>query len=178
MPILTPSQALLIGFIVAPSLFILSAYLPHATRRHILGAVVGASLYAVVNYVWDRAAAAFGWWTYPAWTATGQLPLTVYLLAGIVGGGAFGLVGLRIIQRWCWKGFAVFMLFWAVYAVVHDYGGSLLFASSSLMLFGAGPVPIIANVLCYVTGNAVPQAAIWLIGESPARVCWSSKAVE
>jgi hypothetical protein len=30
-------------------------------------------------------------------------------------------------------------------------------------------VPILADVLWYITGNAVPQAAIWLIGESPAR---------
>jgi len=166
MPILTPSQALLIGFIVAPTLFSLSAYFTRADRRHILGAVVGASLYAVVNYVWDRAAAVFGWWTYPAWSESGQFPLTGYLLAGIVGGGAFGLVGWRILRRWHWKGLAGFLLFWAVYAVVHDYGGSRLFASSNLMLFGPGLMPIIANVLWYITGNALPQAAIWLIGEA------------
>jgi hypothetical protein len=169
MPVLTPQNALLIGFIVAPGLFIISAYLTHATRRHILGALAGACLYAGVNYVWDRAAAAFGWWTYPAWSASGQFPLTGYILAGIVGGGAFGLVGWHIIRRWRWKGLAVFLLFWAVYALVHDYGGSLLFANSNLMLFGVGPVPILADVLWYITGNAVPQAAIWLIGESPAR---------
>lgn len=51
MPILTPSQALLIGLVVAPSLFAISAYFTHATRRHILGAVVGAGLYAGVNYI-------------------------------------------------------------------------------------------------------------------------------
>src|SRR6185436_16722932 len=129
MPILTPSQAFLIAFIVAPTLFILSAYFTHATRRHSLGAMVGAALYAIVNYVWDGAATTFGWWTYPAWTASGQFPLTGYLLAGIVGGGAFGLVGWRIIQRWHCKGLAGFLLFWAAYAIVHDYGGSLLFAS-------------------------------------------------
>jgi hypothetical protein len=170
MPILTPSQALLIGFIVAPGLFLLCAYLTHASRRHILGAMVGASLYAFVNYVWDRAAAAFSWWTYPAWAASGQFPLTGYLLAGIVGGGAFGLVGWRIIRRWHWKGFAGFLLFWAVYAVVHDYGGSRLFASSRLMRFGVGPVPIVANMLWYVIGNALPPIAIWLIGDSPLHI--------
>jgi hypothetical protein len=170
MPILTPSQALIIGFIVAPTLFILSVYFNHATRRHILGALVGASLYAFVNYVWDRAAAAFGWWTYPAWTPSGQFPLTAYVLAGIVGGGAFGLVGWRIFERWHWKGFAGFLLFWAVYAIVHDYGGSRLFASSGLMLFGAGPMPIIANMLWYVMGNALPPIAIWLIGDSSVRI--------
>jgi hypothetical protein len=169
MPILTPSKALLIGFIVAPSLFIICAFLTHATRRHVFGVVVGASLYAFVNYVWDRVAAAFGWWTYPSWTANGQFPLTGYILAGIVGGGAFGLVGWRIIKRWRWKGLAGFLLFWAAYAIVHDYGGSVLFASSGLMLFGEGPVPIIADMLWYLIGNALPQIAIWFIGDSPIR---------
>jgi hypothetical protein len=165
MPVLLPSQALLIGFIVAPSLFGLSVFFTHASRRHILGALVGAGLYALVNYAWDQAAAAFGWWSYPAWSDTGQFPPAAYLVAGLVGGGAFGLVGWRIIRRWRWKGFAVFLLFWAVYAIVHDYGGSLLFASSRLMLFGAGPVPLIAIVSWYVTGNAVPPVVIWLIGD-------------
>ncbi len=165
MPILTPSQALLIGFIVAPCLFILSAFLTHATRRHILAALVGAILYAIINYVWDRFAATFGWWTYPAWTESGQFPLTGYILAGIVGGGAFGLVGWRIIRRWHWKGFAGFLLFWAVYALVHDFGGSHLFASSNLMLFGPGLVPILANVLWYVIGNALPPLTVWLLGD-------------
>ena len=169
MPVLTPSRALLIGFIVAPSLFIVSAYFTHATRRHILGAVLGAGLYSSVNYLWDRAAAALGWWTYPGWTANGQFPLTAYLLARLVGGGAMGLVGWRIIRRWHWKGLTVFLLFWAVYALVHDYGGSLLFASSRLMVFGTGFVPIIAIVLWYVSGNALPPIVIWLIGDSPSK---------
>jgi hypothetical protein len=167
MPILTSSQALLIGFVVAPVLFVLCAYLTHATRRHILGAVLGAFLYALVNYLWDRAARAFGWWTYPAWSASGQFPLFGYLLAGIVGGGAFGLVGWRIIRRWHWKGFVGYLLFWAIYALVHDYGGSRLFASSQLMVFGTGLVPIIADVVWYITGDALPPIAVWLIGDSP-----------
>ncbi len=167
--ILNPTQALMIGIIVAPGLFLLSAQLTRATWRHILGALVGAGSYAGVNYLWDRLAAANGWWTYPAWTASGQFPLTGYILAGIVGGGAFGLVGWRIIRRWHWMGLAGFLLFWAIYALVHDIGGSRLFASSNLMVFGPGPVPIIADALWYVTGNAVPQLPIWLLGESPIR---------
>ena len=170
MPILTPSQALVIGFIVAPTLFILFAYLTHATLRHILGAIAGAFLYAVVNYAWDRAAAIFGWWTYPAWSANGQFPLTGYFLAGVVGGGAFGLIGWRIIRRWHWRGYVAYLLFWAVYALIHDYGGSRLFASSQLMVFGPGLVPIIANVFWYITGNALPPIGIWLMGDSPSAI--------
>jgi hypothetical protein len=90
-----------------------------------LGAIVGAGLYAVVCYLWDRAAEVNGWWTYPAWSVSGQFPWSGYLLAGIVGVSAFSLFGWRIIQRWRWSGFAVFLLFWAEYAIVHDYGDSL-----------------------------------------------------
>ena len=165
-PVLTPSQALLIGFIVAPSLFLLSAYFTRATWRHILGALVGAGVYALVEYIWDRAAATYRWWTYPAWSANGQFPLTGYILAGIVGGGAMGLIGWRIIQRWQWKGLVAFLGFWAVYAIVHDYGGSQMFVSSHLMAIGSGLVPILANMLWYITGNALPQIPIWMIGET------------
>jgi len=167
MLVLTSSQATLIAFIVAPGLFLLSAWLTHATRRHLLGALVGACLYAGLNFLWDHFAAAFGWWNYPGWSASGQLPWMIYLLAGLVGGGAGGLVGWRIIRRWRWKGLAGFLLFWVFYALVHDVGGSHLFASSNLMQFGAGSVPILMDILWYVTGNALPQTAIWLIGERP-----------
>ena len=97
---LTPSQALLIGFIVAPTLFALSAYFTRAGTRRIIGALVGAATYSIVNIAYDRVAARFGWWTYPAWLGNGQFPLTAYALAGLVGGGAFGLVGWRVIRRW------------------------------------------------------------------------------
>ena len=160
---LTPSQALLIGFIVAPTLFALSAYFTRANMRRIVGALVGAAAYGAINYGWDQVAAGLGWWSYPAWLGTGRAPLTLYALAGIVG-GAFGLVGWRIVRRWGWRGVVGFLLFWAVYAMVHDYGGSKAFASSQLMIFGPGLMPIIAIVLWYITGNAASLLAVRLIG--------------
>ena len=166
MPVLNPTQATLIGVVVAPALFILTAYLTRADRRHILGAVTAAFVYAAVNFVWDRAAASLGWWAYPAWTAAARLPFVVYLIAGIVGGGASGLIGWRVVQRWGRFGLAGFLSFWALYGVVHDYGGSQLFASSGLMVFGSGPVPVVANILWYMVGNAAALATVWFIGGS------------
>jgi len=43
MPTLAPSQALLIGFVVAPTLFGLCAYFTRANVRRILGALIGAT---------------------------------------------------------------------------------------------------------------------------------------
>ena len=163
MPTLTPSQALLIGFIVAPTLFALCAYFTRASARRIAGALVGVAAYGVLNYVWDQAAFLYGWWSYPAWLGTGRAPLTLYALAGIAG-GACSLIGWRIVRRWGWKGFVGYLLFWAVYAVVHDYGGSKAFASSQLMVFGPGLTPIIADMLWFVTGNAAPLLAIRIVG--------------
>jgi hypothetical protein len=33
-----------------------------------------------------------------------------------------------------------------------------------LMVFAPGLLPILADMLWYLTGNAVPQAAIWWLG--------------
>jgi len=163
MPTLTPSQALLIGFIVVPIIFTLCAYFTRANVRRIVGALAGAVAYGALNYTWDRVAIPLGWWSYPAWLGTGRAPLTLYVLAGIVG-GACGLVGWRIMRPWGWKGLVGFLLFWAAYAVVHDYGGSKAFSSSQLMVFGPGLTPIVADMLWFVTGNAASLLAIRLVG--------------
>jgi membrane-bound metal-dependent hydrolase YbcI (DUF457 family) len=92
MPTFTPSLTLIIGYIVAPVLFGLSAYFTRATRRRLAGALVAAVAYAALNIVWDRVAAAAGWWIFPfapTWVDTAPL----YIPAGLVAGGAFGLVG-------------------------------------------------------------------------------------
>lgn len=164
MPILAPSQALLIGFIVAPTLFALCAYFTHANLRRIVGALVGAVAYGAINYGWDQAAIRFGWWSYPAWLGTGHAPLTLYVLASIVG-GAMGLIGWRIVRRWPkGRGLVGYLLFWATYAVMHDYGGSKALESSQLMVFGPGLLPIISIILWYITGNAAVLLAIRLVG--------------
>ena len=160
---LTPQQALLIGSIIAPLLFGLCAYFTRANVRRIASAVVGAAAYSAINYAWDQVAERLGWWSYPAWLGTGRAPLTLYFLAGVAG-GAMGLIGWRIARRWGWKGVVGYLLFWTAYAVVHDYGGSMAFASSQLMVFGPGFLPLLADMLWYVTGNAAVLLAIRLIG--------------
>ena len=57
---LTPSHALLIGFIVAPILFALCAYFTGANVRRIAGSLVGAAAYGAINYGWDQVAVRFG----------------------------------------------------------------------------------------------------------------------
>ena len=92
MPTLTPPLIFTIGFIVAPVLFALSAYFTRANGRRMAGSLVGAAADSPFNILWDRVAAAAGWWTYPfALTWVDTVPL--YIPAGLVAGGAFGLIG-------------------------------------------------------------------------------------
>ena len=54
MPALTPRQALLLGLVIAPVLFIVCAYFTRANARRIVGALAGVVAYGASNYVWDR----------------------------------------------------------------------------------------------------------------------------
>lgn len=161
---LTPSQAFLIGFIVAPILFLVSAYFTRATRRRIIAALVGAIAYSTLNIIWDRVAAAVGWWVFPfapTWVET--VPL--YIPAGLVAGGAFGLLGWRVIRRWPKaRGLVVFLLIWGVWGVIHDYGGLAITQANNLMTFGPGLAPVIADFFTYVTCGALAQLVIRVIG--------------
>ena len=160
---LTPSLALLIGFIVAPVLFGLCAYFTRATRRRVLSALAAAPAYAALNILWDRVAAGLGWWTFPfasSWVET--VPL--YVPAGLVAGGAFGLVGWRVVRRWPrGRGLAAFLLAWGVWGVIHDYGGLAATGATNLLTFGPGVTPVIADFLTYVTCGALAQLAIRLV---------------
>jgi hypothetical protein len=162
MPILTPQQALLIGFIVAPLLFSLSAYFTRANKKRILAALVAGLAFGLANLLWDQAAFRLGWWSYPAWQKNSWWPL-LYLPSGIVAGGAFGLIGWRAARRWGTKGFVLFIVIWSVWGMIHDFGGGAAFQSSNLMSFAPGPAPIIADGLLYASCQLAAQGALLLI---------------
>jgi len=84
MPTLAPIQALSIEFVVAPILFVASAYFTRADRRRIVGALAGALAYCALTYLWDRAAAAVGWWHYPYDPEIATKMLGLYVPAGLV----------------------------------------------------------------------------------------------
>jgi hypothetical protein len=163
MPTLTHIQTLIIGVIVGPVLLVASAYVTRARGRQILGGAAGAAAYGLATFTWDRVAAIAGWWHYPFDpSATGQV-LALELIAGVVAGGAFGLVGWRLTGRFGWRGLTGFLVVWSIWGAVHDLGGSALFADSNLMVFSRGLGPAVADVLNYTTCGAVAQLAIRLV---------------
>lgn len=169
MPTVTHPQTLIIGAIIGPVLFVASVYVTGARGRQILGGVVGAAAYGLATFGWDRLAAVAGWWHYPFDPgATGQV-LALDLIAGVVAGGAFGLVGWRLTGRFGRRGLATFLVAWSVWGAIHDLGGSLLFADSNLMTFTHGLGPVVADVLNYATCGAVAQLVIRIVaGPAPS----------
>jgi hypothetical protein len=164
MPIVTPAEALAIGFVIAPLLFAVSAFLTRATGRRIAGGLAGSGAYALSTYLWDRVAGLAGWWHYPFDPSITGRMLALYIPAGIVSRGAFGLIGWRLTRRFGWPGQAAFLLGWGLWGAIHDLGGSVLFASSDLMVFTPGPTPAVADFLNYATCGALAQLAIRLVG--------------
>jgi len=167
MPTLAPRQALLIGFIVAPLLFGLSAYFTRANRKRILAALLAALAFGLGNILWDQLAFRLGWWSYPAFQANNWWPV-LYIPAGLVAGGAFGLIGWRVTRRYSRAGFIIFILIWSIWGIIHDFGGGAAFQSSNLMTFASGPVPVIADGILYATCQLAAQGILYVVA-GPAK---------
>ena len=165
MPTLSPSQVILIGIFVAPAIFALCAYFTRAGLRRIVRGLAGVVAFSLVQYLWDRAAAVIGWWTYPGYGTASNLPMpvTMYLFSGLVFAG-FGLIGWRIGRRFGWRGVLAFLVAWSLWGFSHDIIGSSLFSSSQLMVIEPGVAPRIADFLVYATCMAAVLMTIRVLG--------------
>jgi hypothetical protein len=164
LPTLTPQKAILIGFIVAPILFSLSAYFTRANRRQIIAALAASLAFGFGNLVWDQIAFRAGWWSYPAFQKFAWW-LILYIPSGMVAGGAFGLIGWWITQRYGSRGLIIFILTWSIWGMIHDFGGGAAFQSSNLMVFAPGPIPVIMDGLLYATCQLLAQGTLrWVAG--------------
>ena len=77
-------------------------------------------------------------------------------------GGAFGLIGWWFTRRYGGKGLVLFLIGWTAWGVIHDFGGALVFASSNLIQFAPGPVPVVADAALYASCGALAQGVIRL----------------
>ena len=167
-PVLSHAETLIIGAVVAPLLFAASILLTGARGRQILGGFAGAAAYGLTTFAWDHIAAMAGWWHYPYDPRATDPALGLDLIAGVVAGGAFGLLGWRLTGRFGRRGLVGFLIAWSIWGAVHDLGGSVLFAASNLMIFTPGVAPVIADVLNYATSAAAAQLAMRLVaGPAP-----------
>ena len=148
------SPTLLIASVaITAILFAIVAFFSRAGLRRIVGVLLAAIPVIPMVMFYDKIAAQFGWWHYPSVTAA-NAPLAWYVAAALGYGAAFGLVGWRVIRRWEMRGLLAFLLIFALFGVARDYGYSL---TTRFIIFGPGPIPLLADLLAYGSSAAVVQ---------------------
>ncbi|MBE3119150.1 MAG: hypothetical protein IMZ50_10400 [Candidatus Atribacteria bacterium] len=154
-------KILALGIISTAIMFAVIAFFTRATPRRIAGALVGALPIIPLVMFYDSLAARLGWWHYPSVT-TGRAPIAWYIAAALFYGAALGLVGWRVIRRWDTRGLVVFLVVLALFGVTRDYLYSL---TTSLIVFGPGPLPLIADLFAYASAGALVQLLmVWIAG--------------
>jgi len=144
-------------------IFAVVVFLSRAGLRRTVGALVASIPIIPMVMSYDRIASHFGWWHYPSVTAA-NAPLAWYVAAALGYGAAFGLVGWRVIRRWEIRGLLVFLLLFAVFGVARDYGYSM---TTRFILFGPGPIPLLADLFSYGSAAAVVQLLMrWIVGSA------------
>jgi hypothetical protein len=160
MDLLHPA-VLALTVVAATIMFGVAAYFTRATPRRIVGALLAAIPLVPLIMLYDAFARRLGWWHYPAVT-TGNAPLAWYVAAALSYGAALGLVGWRVIRRFGRRGLAVYLVLFALFGLTRDYLHSI---TSGLIVFGEGPVPLIADYLAYASAAALVQLLMyWIVG--------------
>jgi hypothetical protein len=150
--------------LITTAIFLAVAYFTRASFRRIVGVLIAAALIVPYLLILDRTAFRLGWWHYPSVTS-GNVPLVWYVSAALGYGAALGLVGWRVIRRWAGPGLVVFLLGFALFGVGRDFAYSL---ATRLIVFGAGPVPLLADFFAYAAAAMLVQLLMrWIVG--PAR---------
>jgi hypothetical protein len=163
MNLLSPTL-LLASVAITAIIFAVVVVLSRAGLRRSVGALVAALPIIPMVLSYDRIASHFGWWHYPSVTA-GNAPLAWYVAAALGYGAACGLVGWRVIRRWDLRGLLVFLVLFAIFGVARDYGYSV---TTHFILFGPGPIPLLADLFSYGSAAALVQLLMrWIVG--PAR---------
>jgi len=150
---------LLFSIVITAILFSVIAFFTHAGLRRIIGVLLAAIPVIPLVMIFDRIAARYGLWNYPSVTAD-NAPLAWYIASALGYGAAFGLLGWRIIRRWKMRGMIAFLLFFALFGVARDYGYSV---TTKFIVFGPGPIPLLADLLAYGSAAAVVQLLMRLI---------------
>ena len=162
MNLLSPNL-LITSVAITAIVFAIVAFFSRAGLRRIVGVLLAAIPIIPMVMSYDRIASEFGWWHYPS-VAAASAPLAWYVAAALGYGAAFGLVGWRVIRRWEMRGLLVFLLLFALFGVARDYGYSV---TTQFILFGPGPIPLLADLFAYGSAAAVVQLLMrWIVGSA------------
>jgi hypothetical protein len=166
MATVTPDQVTIyvtIGYIVILAIII---YFTRATRCRIAGALIGGLGTAfTLGILIDTIGVSLGLWYYPGFTGRG--PLGYNLAFGVLYGAGIALIGWRINRHLGIKGLATFIVLFSLFGVARDYF-AVFITESSIIGFGPGIVPVIADALAWIALLTVTQIVMWLIA-GPAK---------
>jgi len=140
-------------------------WLTRAGSRRAMGALAGGVVAALFNIAWDSLARQQDWWTYPD-TNDVLATLALALSVAFVFGGAAGLIGWRMMRAMGWTGVATFFAGFVGLGVLRDH---LLAANTTLLVFGAGPMPQLMGALGYLSLALAVQVTMLVMAGPPRR---------
>jgi hypothetical protein len=152
------------GTIATAALFAIMAFFTRATLRRIIAVLVGSiPLIPMVMY-YDSIASQLGWWRYVSMPVGSPGPFIWDIDAALFYGAGLGLVGWRVIRRYEKRGLIGFLSAFALFGVTCDY---ILSMTMGGIVFGAGPLPFIADLFAYASPAAIVQLVMYWIAGSP-----------
>jgi hypothetical protein len=143
---------------------VVTAYLTRATRRRVIGALMGGLAVAVVGVGIEYAAHVRGWWRYP-FVDTPYGPPLIYP-AVVFMFTALALIGWRVTRRFGWRGQTVFLSAITIVGTLRDYRIAAWFPQ--LIVFTPGIGTVLADAACWA-GLAVLTQAVMRCIAGPAR---------
>jgi hypothetical protein len=134
-------------------------YLTRATRRRVIGALIGGAVVGLFGVGIECLAHVVGWWRYPfVKTAYGpplMYPVVILLFA------ALALLGWRVTRRFGWRGQVVFLFAVAVFGTLRDYRVAAWLPE--FIVFAPGIGIALVDAACWAGLLALAQAVMRLV---------------
>ena len=155
---MTTTQIILWSCVYAVELLVV-VYFTRATRRRVVGALVGGAAAGLLALGAITLCEALGWWRIP-FASTSYFLLLLYFALSIWPAPVY-LVTWRVARRFGRRGLAVFVGLVALIGPPRDYVIATKFPK--LMVFAPGIVPIVADGATYIGIVVVGHAVMRLI---------------
>lgn len=158
---LTPASIPFIVFTVPPLLLVIVILFTRPSIRRLIGGLLGGCAFAVFHVAWDTVAHYTGWWRYP-FTTEAHAPFLWYA-GSVFWGASTALIGWRVQRRFGMRGLFLFLVIIGVLGAVNDFTSVAVTQASNLIIFGAGVVPVLADIACSGSNALVAQVAMRLV---------------